>query len=183
MHINAENLVVEILDGERPCGPDEIGEVVVTEINNVGMPLIRYRLGDFGSLSATACECGRGLPVIGNIAGRAYDLVYNREGKMFHGEFFMYIFEDVKRKHLGVQGFQVVQEDYENFTIRIKARKGYGRDTEKLIRDRICAGYGSYAKVNFRLVDEIPREKSGKMRLIVGKNPLPRMQSVMTQGN
>jgi phenylacetate-CoA ligase len=168
MHINAENLVVEILDGERPCVAGEIGELVMTDLNNEGMPLIRYRLGDFGSFSETPCECGRGLPVIRDIVGRAYDLVYNREGKIFHGEFFMYIFEEAKKKGLGVRAFQVVQEDYDNFNIKIQPHNGYGRDTEQLIKDRIWQGYGRSAKINFTMVDEITREKSGKMRLIVG---------------
>lgn len=168
MHINAENMVVEILNGERLCSPGEVGEVVVTELNNRAMPLVRYRLGDFASFSETACECGRSLPVIKNVAGRAYDIVYNREGQMFHGEFFMYILEEVKRRGLGVRSFQVIQEDYDNFTVRLQPGDGYGVETEKLIKDRIWTGYGNYAKINIVRVDKIDRERSGKVRLIIG---------------
>jgi len=50
MHISAENMIVEVLDGDRLCVPGELGEIVVTELNNTFFPLIRYRLGDFGML-------------------------------------------------------------------------------------------------------------------------------------
>jgi phenylacetate-CoA ligase len=173
MHVNAENVIVEVLQGDQPCDPHEIGEIVVTELNNMGMPLVRYRLGDFGSFSNVPCSCGRTLPVMENIVGRAYDLVYNRERRLFHGEFFMYIFEEVKRQNLGIASFQVVQKDLEHFIVKVVTAEGYGAETERLIRDRIHHGYGSYAEVSFVSVAEIPREPSGKMRLIIGMQSVP----------
>ena len=64
MHLSGENMLVEILDGERVRGPGGIGEIVVTELNNCAMPLIRYRTGDFGALGAGTCECGCTLAVL-----------------------------------------------------------------------------------------------------------------------
>ena len=177
MHVNAENMIIEILDGERPCNPGEVGEIVVTELNNLAMPLIRYRLGDFAAMAENRCECGRSLPVISEIAGRAYDLVYNREGEMFHGEFFMYIFEDVKRRGMGVRAFRVVQDTFEHFTVYLVPDRGYSKDTDQLIRDSIRAGYGAYAEVDFVQIDDIKREASGKLRLIVGLNSNVKAQS------
>lgn len=168
MHVNAENLLVEILRGEKACPPHEVGEIVVTELNNTGMPLIRYRLGDFAAFSDAPCPCGRTLPVIENIAGRAYDLIYNKDGRMFHGEFFMYIFEEVKRRNLGIRSFQVIQEDFDNIVVKIVPANEYDAEAESLIRTRIQDGYGKDAEITFVRVSEIPRERSGKMRLIVG---------------
>ena len=167
MHLNSENLYVEVFSGSDPCGPDVVGELVVTDLNNRCMPLIRYRLGDYGALSSKPCPCGRSLPVIERLFGRAYDIVYNRQGQMFHGEFFMYIFEDVKRKGMGVHGFQVVQNDYDHFTVKLQTENGYSKETNSFIRQRIQEGYGS-SNIEFEIVDHIPRERSGKMRLIVG---------------
>ena len=107
MHLSEENMLVEILDGDRPCAPGESGEIVVTELNNQAMPLIRYRMGDFGSLSSEPCPCGRTLAVLEGLHGRAYDMVRNREGRLFHGEFMMYIFEEIKRQGVGIKQFQV----------------------------------------------------------------------------
>ncbi|NOT55530.1 MAG: phenylacetate--CoA ligase family protein, partial [Deltaproteobacteria bacterium] len=125
LHVNTENMIVEIVNGVSPCGPNELGEVVVTELNNLAMPLVRYRLGDFAKFSPQPCPCGRNLPIIKEVAGRAYDMVYDSGGKIFHGEFFMYIFEEVKKKRLGVKAFQVVQKDFDHFIIKIHPDSGY----------------------------------------------------------
>lgn len=173
LHVNSENLLVEILDGDRPCRAGELGEIVVTELNNRAMPLIRYRLGDFAAFSEKPCLCGRGLPVIEQIMGRAYDFVYNRDGRMFHGEYFMYIFEEVERSNLGVAAFQVVQLDYDTIRVKVQPEPTYGEETESLIRERIRALYSPTAEVEFELVDGIKREPSGKMRLVVGMTNRP----------
>ena len=167
LHISAENLAVEIISASG----GEPGEVVVTELNNLAMPLIRYRLNDFATATTDHCPCGRTLPLMRSVFGRAYDLVYNREGRMFQGEFFMYIFEEVKQRALGVDQFQVIQHDFDRFTIRVRAGQGYGEETEAFVRRRIQEGYGAYANVEFQRVPSIERERSGKLRLIIGRGP------------
>lgn len=168
MHVMAENMLVEILDGERRCNPGELGEIVVTELNNYAMPLIRYRTGDYASFSNTSCACGRTLPVITNIFGRAYDVLKNRQGKLFHGEFIMYIFEAAQKRDLGVNAFQVIQEDLQKFNIRVVPGKSYSSVTEKFIINKIRERFDPEADIQFEQVDKIERESSGKMRLIIG---------------
>lgn len=173
LHIMAENMIVEVLDGARVCKPGEMGELVITELNNKAMPLIRYRTGDFGSLSAKKCRCGRTLPIIENLAGRAYDIVRNREGQLFHGEFFVYIFEEVKRRNLGVEAFQVEQLTYELFNIKVVPGRQYSRKTEDFIMGKIREVIDANASVTFEKVDKIQRESSGKMRVVVGLDNRP----------
>ena len=167
LHVCSENVIVEVL-GTNTAATPKVGELVVTELNNHAMPLIRYRLRDFGYLTDAQCACGRPLPILGGVAGRAYDLVFNREGKLFHGEFFMYIFEDAKKRGLGIDAFQVVQQDTDNFLIRVKPGAGYSDGSERFVTERIRHGYGNYARVHFESVESITRERSGKLRLIIG---------------
>lgn len=168
LHLSSENLIVEVLDPQGNPTTNATGEIVVTELNNLAMPLIRYRLRDFGVLSAHTCACGRTLPVLADVVGRAYDLVYNRAGKVFHGEFFMYIFEEAKQRGFGIDAFQVIQKDLDHFVIRIKAGPADTSAAEEFIRRRILAGYGAEADVAFERVEKIEREASGKLRLIIG---------------
>ncbi len=170
MHIMSENLIVEVLDGDRVCKPGEIGELVITELNNRAMPLIRYRIGDFASLSPDKCACGRTLPGMVNLAGRAYDMIRNRAGRLFHGEFFMYIIEDAKKNNLGIGAFQIIQLDYDKFKIRIKPETGYSEKTEDFIVGRIKKDFDQDAIIEFEKVSRIERAASGKMRLIIGMN-------------
>ena len=168
LHVSAENMIVEVIDGERSCKAEEVGELVVTELNNYAAPLIRYRTGDFASLSGVQCKCGRSLPVIKNLFGRAYDMIRNSEGKLFHGELMMYIFEEAQRQHLGIRAFQVIQEDVRSFRIKIVPDERYGRETKEFIAHRIREQFDRNAIVRFEIVGQINRAASGKMRLIIG---------------
>jgi phenylacetate-CoA ligase len=168
LHLSAENMIVEVLDGDRPCEPGRVGELVVTELHNLAMPLIRYRTGDFASLSDRPCRCGRTLPVIENLHGRAYDTIRNRAGRVFHAEFLMYIFEEAQRRNLGIRAFQVVQEDLEAFRVRVVPEYHYGSAAEDFIRGQIRAGFDPAVGVRFERVERIERMPSGKMQVIVG---------------
>jgi phenylacetate-CoA ligase len=166
LHINAENLIVEIVREGKAVPIGEQGEVVVTDLNNIAMPLIRYNLGDLSSLKKTTCGCGRGLPVLGPVVGRAYDTILNREGKAFHGEFFLYIFEELQDKGIRVGGFQVIQEDYDNLTIKVVAEDDEKVFLERFIDERLQREYGPYVRTSYQYVARIEREESGKLRLI-----------------
>lgn len=169
IHVMSENIYLEIYDGNRKCDLDEIGEVVVTELNNYAMPLIRYRIGDYAYISSEDCPCGRKLPIIGNIFGRAYDTIENREGKLFHGEFFMYMFEDVQKKGMGVEKFQVIQVDYDKFIIKVIPGNNFSEETIRFIINRFKKEFDINIEIKFEIVDKISREQSGKMRLVVGR--------------
>lgn len=80
-HVQAENLLVEILDeAGRSCGPGETGRVVLTTLHNFAMPLLRYELGDYAEVGAP-CDCGRGLPVISRIHGRRRNMIVLPDGR------------------------------------------------------------------------------------------------------
>ncbi|MDD3650923.1 hypothetical protein, partial [Immundisolibacter sp.] len=50
-HVQAENLLVEVLDAHgEPCPPGASGEVVLSTLHNFAMPLIRYAIGDFAEV-------------------------------------------------------------------------------------------------------------------------------------
>jgi phenylacetate-CoA ligase len=168
LHLSAENMIVEVIDGNRPCDAGEIGELVITELNNYANPLIRYRTGDFASLAGKQCKCGRTLPVIENLFGRAYDIIRNSEGKLFHGEFIMYIFEEAQRKNLGIHAFQVTQESFRSLRVKIVPDERYGASTEEFITHQIKEKFDRNTEIKFERVDRIERASSGKMRLIVG---------------
>jgi phenylacetate-CoA ligase len=74
-HVVSENNLVEILrEDDTPCEPGETGRVVVTDLHNFAMPMIRYELGDYAEVGGP-CPCGRGLPVINRIHGRLRNMM------------------------------------------------------------------------------------------------------------
>lgn len=83
LHVQSERVILEILrDDGTPCAPGETGRVVVTDLHNFAMPMIRYALGDYAE-AGDICSCGRGLPVIRRIAGRHINMAVDPTGRRF----------------------------------------------------------------------------------------------------
>jgi phenylacetate-CoA ligase len=138
----AEGLAIELLVDGRPAMPGEAGEVVVTDLNNQVMPLIRYRLGDIASAvdPAVSSACGRGLPRIGTIHGRASAIVRGTDGRFVGGSFFSDLFADYA---FAVRQFRVVQTDPGTISLQLVRGSRYSEDTMDQIHARIRAELGA----------------------------------------
>lgn len=83
LHVQSEHVLVEVLDEiGQPCREGEIGQVVVTDLHNFAMPLIRYALRDWAEVGPP-CSCGRGLPTLRRVVGRTRNMATSPEGKPF----------------------------------------------------------------------------------------------------
>lgn len=168
LHVMADNVVVEALrpDG-TPADPGEAGELVITDLNNRAMPLIRYRVGDFG-VPAEGCACGRPFPALERVAGRAYDFVQGPDGRRYHGEFFMYLFEEMRQRGLGVDQFQVVQTTSSAIRVDVVAPGEPRPEQADHLRVRLGESLPGM-RLEVRRVPAIARERSGKLRVIVNR--------------
>ena len=78
IHLNEDEFICEILDPETDTPADE-GELVITNLGRIGMPVIRYRTGDYVRLKSGRCECGReGRVLDGGVIGRLDDALIVR---------------------------------------------------------------------------------------------------------
>jgi phenylacetate-CoA ligase len=168
LHICDENMLVEVIADGRPCKPGETGEIVVTELNNYAMPLIRYRLSDFGLLAAAPCSCGRTLGVIENIYGRVMDVLVDRRGRRFHGERVTYLVEEAAARGLDVRQFQCAQEAVDHFRIRLVPGNADVGAVERYLESRFKEEIDPEARFEFEVVEAIARTPSGKQRVIMG---------------
>jgi phenylacetate-CoA ligase len=83
LHVQSEHLLVDVLDEQgQPCREGKIGQVVVTDLHNFAMPLIRYALRDWAEVGPS-CSCGRGLPTLRRVVGRTRNMAVSPEGKLF----------------------------------------------------------------------------------------------------
>ena len=165
LHIMSENVVVEILTARgKQAAPGDSGEVVVTDLTNYAMPLIRYRLGDYG-IRAEGCTCGRGFPVLEKIWGRVYDAVYTPAGRRWHGEKVKYLIMQLHSEGVEIQQFQVVQDGPGTLDIALVTETPIDVATEERIAAYIRTELdGMEARV--RRVRAVERSPSGKMRLV-----------------
>ena len=83
LHLQSEHLLVEVLNEQgRSCREGEVGQVVVTDLHNFAMPLIRYALRDWAE-RGPVCSCGRGLPTLRRVMGRTRNMAFSPEAKPF----------------------------------------------------------------------------------------------------
>ncbi len=166
LHASIENNYIEIvrdLETREPALPGETGHIIVTNLNNHGMPFIRYSIGDMGAWSVRDhCPCGRGLPLMEIVQGRRVDMFKTRDGRAVWGGFASPMFGME-----GVKQFQVVQKSLDLVVARIvkEGRLDPARLDE--IARTIKTALGNDVEVRFEFPEEIPVLDSGKYRYAI----------------
>lgn len=166
-HLNSENVLIEIINEKgEPVEEGTPGEIVVTDLTNFSMPLLRYRIKDWASISRGDCLCGRSLPILQKIHGRQYDSLENSLGKRFHGEFFLYIAEDAKKLGLIINGLQFTQYKDLSIEVHLVCATGQFSQISKYFDERLTSDFDRQLQYQFKQVDRIEREPSGKLRVV-----------------
>lgn len=161
MHVNADALLIEV--ESAPDLPSGMGRVLVTDLLNRSMPLIRYEIGDLASIdSETRCPCGRSLPLIGNIQGRTSDFLRLPNGRMIAGPSLALLAADMR----DVRQVQFIQPDPRHVTLKVVAGRGYSPLTEQELRRRMLPYLEDLSSLTIVTADSIPSEPSGKYRFV-----------------
>jgi phenylacetate-CoA ligase len=168
LHASVDNNYIEILrdlEGAEHAQPGEVGHIVVTNLNNYGMPFIRYSIEDMGAWSTTeGCSCGRELPLMDLVQGRRIDMFKTRDGHAVWGGFASPLFGME-----GVKQFQLVQKSLDLVVARIV--KDGELDEMRLaeIERTVHMALGDHVRVEFEYPDEIPVLDSGKYRYAISE--------------
>ena len=158
MHINAEALLVEIVPD--PAIPPPAGKIVITDLFNYSMPLIRYEIGDVGSFAdIQACSCGRGLPLLAQVNGRTTDFLTLPDGRKISGPALTLVVADMA----DVRQVQFVQRASGHITLRVVPGRDYGAHTALELRKRLSLYLEQMASLDIEEVDGIASEVSGKV--------------------
>jgi phenylacetate-CoA ligase len=172
-HIVAENVVVEIVDTEgRPAPVGEEGRILITNLHNYAMPLIRYDTGDLGVASNGACPCGRGLPLLAAVNGRTLDMILTRSRGAISG---LRLYQPFRwLGQLGVEQCQIVQETRQTIVIKLVisecSQKRMNELKEKVVNEykRIL---GEDMDIAVEFVEHIPATPAGKKRIVISHLP------------
>jgi phenylacetate-CoA ligase len=170
LHVNAEGVYVELLRDGRPVGPAEPGSVVVTDLTNRAMPLIRYQVGDVAVWSGRRCRCGRGLPLLERVEGREADYVVTPAGELISG---ISLTENLALHVPGVAQLQIVQEEPARFLFRIVRGPGFGPLSRRRLGQLVAERFGPGVRYECEYLDRIPQEPSGKYRFCISRVPNP----------
>lgn len=164
-HIVAHNVYVEVLGkGGVPAAPGSLGEIVVTDVRNRVMPLIRYRTGDYGIVpTISGCSCAwQNMPQLASVEGRIEDSFTLPSGRVIP-----------PGQLIGPLGFpggdivrqwQLVQRTRERFTLRVVKGPGFRRSEVDAFVGKFISILGEPITVMTEYVDSLG-DTVGKRRV------------------
>jgi len=163
LHVTAEQVIVEVVD-ERgsPLPAGETGELVVTHLESQAMPLIRYRTGDRGRRRAGRCRCGRGLPMLDVVEGRATDFLYLPDGTIRHALSLIYPL----RERPEIKQFRVLQHDDYSVAVEVVADGAAQQTMREVITRDVRSVLACAVPIRVTFSDRIQPSPSGKYRYV-----------------
>jgi len=160
-HIVPEYSILEFM--RHPNLAENHFEIVGTALNNIAMPLIRYRMGDIVQLAEGTCECGRNYPMVDGIIGRMDDYVVTPSGKMVGR--LDHIFKGVQNL---IQA-QIYQPETGVIILRVVPDKSFSKQDGDLILEKLYDRVGDGIRFEIENVPFIPRTSRGKIKSVVSE--------------
>lgn len=164
MHLNADVVRVEILDDVGRVLPFGVeGQIVATLLVNHAMPLLRYRIGDRGSLLPDPCACGRSLPRFGVVTGRQADVLVLAGGQRVSPYSVTCALENVG----DLLRYQVTQLD----PARVRVRVIVGSESDRgrvaaRVQTMLRAHVAPFLEAEVEFVDRLPTGPRAKFRVV-----------------
>jgi phenylacetate-CoA ligase len=149
--------IIEQADHEPTTGS---ADLICTGLINADMPLIRYRVGDHGKLSADSCECGRNLPLLESIDGRSDDVLITADGREVGR------LDPIFKNKLPIIEAQIIQESLTTIRIRYVPAPDFTDNSLRTLTEAVRERLGD-VEVVYERHPEIPRTSRGKFRAVI----------------
>ena len=173
MHVNEDHFLAEIIDPDTgevlPEGSK--GELVFTNLDKEGFPLLRYRTRDICVLSRKKCSCGRTLIKMAKPMGRSDDMMIIRGVNVFPSQI-----ETVLLKEGYEPNYQIVLDRVGNtdtFDVNVEMTADMLSDTvggitarERALSDAMKVMLGINPKVHLVAPKSIVRSEGKAVRVI-----------------
>jgi phenylacetate-CoA ligase len=160
LHLFSDLFFIEFVRDGAWVRPGETGRILVTDMTNRAMPLIRYDLGDVGHTLPGPCSCGRNTPRF-RVTGRVQDAIVSPSG-IIRTEHeiadFLYAESDVL-------WFQLIERSDDRFDLRVVSRER-GAATRNGLAERLAAFLGDGSRIAISEVRTLPPENGGKFRCV-----------------
>jgi phenylacetate-CoA ligase len=151
---------VGIIEQAANAGSDNSADLICTGLINADMPLIRYRVGDHGKLSADNCACGRNLPLLESIDGRSDDVLITADGREVGR------LDPIFKNRLPIIEAQIIQESLTTIRIRYVPAADFTDAALRTLTTAVRERLGDVDVVYDRH-SEIPRTARGKFRAVI----------------
>lgn len=159
--LNTASYHLEILnmESDEPVSEGETGRIVITDLFNYAMPMIRYDTGDIGSIGSDEIKTGR--KYLTTVEGRKLDLLYDTCGNLVSS---FLVYKNMWR-YTEIDQYQLIQESEKKYIFRINIKSKFMKETQLVEEFKYFLGIDADFTVEY--VSEIPLLSSGKRRKIV----------------
>jgi phenylacetate-CoA ligase len=165
LHLNMDYVVVEFLkDDDTEAAPGEEAHIVVTDLVNRGMPLIRYRIGDMGVPSGRSCSCGRGLQLMERVTGRQADFLKRLDGSLVAG---VSLVERTLTAIPGIEQMQLVQDKLHQVRAKVVRDSHFSEVSELKLRNELQSVFGENIAIEIQYVQALGQTRMGKYRFAI----------------
>jgi len=171
LHVPIERVHIEFLDlkDDSPVSEGEMGKVIVTCLDNYGMPFIRYDTEDLGIKREEFCTCGRKLPLMDQITGRTFDLIRLPNGKVIYPGFFAYVLEELEWiAEYDIIQFQLIQKKSDHIVLKLQSQKQPSQKSLESFRQFVMKKLEDVV-FDIQFVNQIPASASGKRRYMISE--------------
>ena len=169
LHVFSPNVYVEVVDPNlAPCPPGVSGRLLITLLNNLSFPMIRYEIGDLGTWAPPVpCACGCAWPRLSALQGREDDMLLTEDGT-WQSSVFVRHFVGVALNRQLIREWQLEQVSRNGFIFRYcaQAKEGLEENLQKL-EAAFKLVFGPTAQIKTVPVSEIPASPSGKLRWVI----------------
>lgn len=159
LRINADHVWLEAVDEKGLPVVGSQGELLVTDLDCYGMPLIRYKIGDSGQLGLVD---DLGYPELREISGRSLDVIKSAQGVALGGTYWTLLM----RERPGIAQFKITQSDLNSVEIRYVKAAGFSSDVLDFITEKIHDKLGLMFSVRFLEVSHFDLPENGKFRVV-----------------
>lgn len=169
MHIYSPQAFIEIVDEKgNECSPGKQGRILVTMLNNLSFPMVRYSIGDISAwMEPGLCPCGLPFPRMQNVSGREDDMLTTEDGTM-QSSVFVRHFVGVSLNRQLIREWQLEQVGAKDFIFRYVplSENGLNENLAKL-KETFLLVFGKSVRVEMLRVETIPPAPTGKVRWII----------------
>lgn len=149
--------------------------LLITDLVNFGQPFLRYDTGDCVTLREQRCACGRWFPLVDKVLGRVCEGIVMADGGIIPGITLGTQMAQMGHTFRSIAQVQFVQKSVEHIHLRYAVKEDPRFQQQELdsIRTAINALMNTPMKWSVEQVADIPRERSGKIRLCISEIPPP----------
>ena len=161
-HLNEDEVICEILNDDEPVPPGEVGDIVLTDLRNRAMPLIRYRIKDRGKFLEGNCPCGRTFSLMQPVAGRASEYIQLSNGEKLSP----FLFTTSIEKTEGLAQYQLIQKTENDLIVNVILLEGTSKEVLSKIEKILRNVTKELMRISIQECQKISVEENGKFKVV-----------------